>query len=312
MTIVYRHPALLIRSFERTAVLLSLLLVFPALSRAQDDTTTPLVLTAMAPVYHLTAPLLENTTIELQLVPEAPRTMAAQTTVFTRQAERYAELFRRADAVITIGKLWTSDPFYIAAREVNIRVVNIDASKPWSHELNGVAVAEVPGTATVSPYFWLSLSNVIRMLDIIGADLQRLYPDAQAVIRQNLQQQKASYGQMKNNFEQAFIKVDDPVVYALADEFVYFTRDLGIFVDAYQVKQDIDWTEADLTVLGEALDASGIEVVIHKWEPAEAIRQTVEDAGATLLVLDTLETTADFRAGLQQNLDALLAAFGVP
>jgi hypothetical protein len=53
-------------------------------------------------------------------------------------------------------------------------------------------------------------------------------------------------------------------------------------------------------------------VVIHKWEPSGEISKAVSDAGATLVVLDTLETTEDFKGGLQQNLDKLLTALQEP
>ncbi len=291
---------------------LVLLLGLCACATAQQDAGRPLVVTAMAPVYQLTLPLLANTNIDLQLLPEAPRPMQAQLTVFTRQADRYAETFRKADAVIGIGRLWTGDPVYTTARGFNIRIVSIDASKPWSHELDGVAVAESPVTNKVSPYFWLSPSNVIRMLEIVGADLQQLYPADATTIKTNLEREKAAYVQLKSAFEQRFIAVDDPFVYALADEFVYLTSDVGLFVDGYFVKQDIDWTAEDYTTLTSALQSAGVKVVIHKWDPTPEISKAVTDAGAMLVVLDTLETTEDFKAGLQQNLDKLIAALQSP
>jgi ABC-type Zn uptake system ZnuABC Zn-binding protein ZnuA len=291
---------------------LVLYVLFATSACAQEPLQRPLVLTAMAPIYQLTLPLLENTNIDLQLLPDSPRTMQSQLTVFTRQAGRYAESFRKADAVIGIGRLWTGDPVYTTAREFNIRIVNIDASKPWSHELDGVAVATSPLTDAVSPYFWLSPSNVIRVLDIVGADLQRLYPTDAGTIRANMDREKASYLQLKSGFEQRFIAIDDPFVYALADEFVYLTSDLGLFVDDYFVKQDIDWTADDYSRLTAAIQSSGVKVVIHKWEPSEAIRASIAGAGAKLVVLDTLETTEDFRGGLQQNLDKLIAALQSP
>lgn len=278
------------------------------LAFAQETTAKPLVLVAMAPIYELTQTLLVDTDIDLQLVPEAPRSMEAQRTVFTRQAERYAEQFNAADAVIGIGKIWPGDPFYITARDFNIRVVPIDASKPWSHELDGVSVANSPVTNTVSPYFWLSPSNIIRILEIVGYDLQKLYPAEAATIKTNLEREKAGYVQLKNDFEQSFIAIADPLVYALTDEFVYLTSDIGLFVEGYLVKQDIDWTPEDYSKLTTALSSSGVKVVIHKWEPTPEIQQAIAAAGATLLVLDSLETTEDFRAGLEQDLNALLAA----
>lgn len=273
-----------------------------------QDTSRPLVLTAMAPIYQLTVPLLKDTQVDLQLLPEAPRTMQAQLTLFTRQAERYTDVFAKADAVIGIGKLWTADPLYTSARSVNIRVIGIDASKPWSHQLDGVSVANSPATNAVSPYFWLSPSNVIRVLDIVGTDLQRLYPADAPTIKTNMEREKAAYLRLKSDFEQRFSAIDDPFVYALADEFVYLTSDVGLFVDGYFVKQDIDWNSDDYAKLTADLQESGVKVVIHKWEPSADIIKAVTDAGAELVVLDTLETTEDFKGGLQQDLDKLISA----
>jgi len=278
----------------------------PTIAGAQQ---IPTVLVSMAPLYSLARPLVEGTDVVLILVPDEPRSMSAQSTLFTRQVDRFAEQFRTADAVITMGKIWNADPLYTAVREVNIRVIDIDASKPWSHELDGVAVTESPVSGMVSPYFWLSPSNVIRVLDIVGSDLARLYPHHAATITGNLQKQKADYLQLKNDFERRFVEVADPVVYALTDQFVYLTSDLGVFVDDYFVKQDIDWTADDYSTLTSALERAGISVVLHQWEPSSEIKQAIEDAGARLLVLDSLETTTDFRAGFSQDLDALLAAF---
>ncbi|MES2626653.1 MAG: zinc ABC transporter substrate-binding protein [Pseudomonadota bacterium] len=304
---IWTHAAQ-ISSRARVAVVFLLAIFCSTPSLAQDKTEKPLVLVAMAPIYQLTQTLLVDTNIDLQLLPDEPRSMESQRTVFTRQADRYAEQFQKADAVIGINKIWPGDPFYITARDFNIRVVDIDASKPWSHELDGVSVANSPVTNTVSPYFWLSPSNIIRILEIVGYDLQKLYPTEATTIKTNLEHEKASYVQLKNDFEQRFINVADPLVYALTDEFVYLTSDIGLFVDNYFVKQDIDWTTEDYTNLTTALSNSGVKVVIHKWEPTAEIQKAITDAGATLLVLDTLETTVDFRAGLEKDLNALLMA----
>ena len=276
------------------------------------QTAPPVVLVSMAPLYSLAKPLVAGTNVALTLVPDEPRSMQAQATLFTRQADRFAEQFKRADAVITMGKIWSGDPLYTAVREVNIRVVNIDASKPWSHELDGVAVANSPVTQMVSPYFWLSPSNVIRMLDIIGSDLVRLYPQHAVTIAANLAQEKANYLMLKNDFERRLVAVTDPVVYALTDQFVYLTSDLGVFVEDYFVKQDIDWTDADYLSLASALENAGVRVVLHQWEPSDVIKETISRAGAQLLVLDSLETTTDFRSGLEHDFNTLLSAFTAP
>jgi ABC-type Zn uptake system ZnuABC Zn-binding protein ZnuA len=272
----------------------------------------PLILTSLAPVYELAAPLVEGTTLDLQLLPDSPRSMQTHQTLFVRQADRYAGPFSKADAVITIGRLWTADPFYISARQFNPRVVNIDAAKPYSHELDGVSVANSPVTKQISPYFWLSPSNLVRMLDIIGNDLVALYPAAAEQLKANQTREQDRYRALKADAEARLLQVDDPLVYALTDEFVYLTSDLGLFVADYFVKQDIDWTETDYAQLTQSLQDQGIRVVIHKWEPAAPILAAIEAAGAQLVVLDTLETTTDFAAGFAANLDHLLDALQTP
>ena len=297
-------------SGKTAALLLCLsLLCSPCVSAQSEGESRPLVLVSMAPVYQLALPLLADTGIELRLLPDSPRSMQSQATLFTRQAERYTGDFAAADSVISIGAVWRTDPLYIATREVNIRAVNIDASKPYSHELDGVAVATSPVTGELSPYFWLSPSNVIRMLDIMAADLARLYPSEAPTISTNLESEKSLYLRMKADFELRLLEAGDPALFALADEFVYLTSDLGIFVEDYFVKQDIDWVGDDYSRLTAALQKSGIGVVLHKWEPSAEIRAAIDAASASLLVLDPLETTTDFRAGMQQNLELILQAF---
>ena len=75
-------------------------------------------------------------------------------------------------------------------------------------------------------------------------------------------------------------------MFALTGDFVYLTNDMGLYVDGYFVKQDVRWTDADLAKLTHHLRDNGIKVVIHKWQPSEAIQNAVRAAGAELVVLD--------------------------
>ena len=271
------------------------------------QTESHLVLTSIAPIFNISKALTLETNIHIENLPERPRTMAAQKTLFSRQAERFKEQFKSADAVITMGKIWPEDSFYTTAREANIRLVNIDASKPWSHSLSGVAVSSSPVSGEVSPYFWTSPANTVRMLNIVARDLSALYPDQAGIINNNLTQQKNLYLNLKANFENKFIEVFDPIIYALTDEFTYLTNDLGIFVDDYFIKQDIDWNEQDLNNLTQHLLQTGIKVVIHKWQPSEAIQAAIKEANAQLVILDLMETSTEaMHLTMQRNLEALL------
>lgn len=272
----------------------------------------PVVLVSLAPIHALAQELLEGTNVELRLLPESPRSMQSHQALFVRQAERYEADFRAADALIWMGSVWAGDPLYTSVREVNIRAIPIDAARPWSHERDGVALAVSPVNGEPLLPVWLSLGNVIRMIDIIGSDLQALYPGEAARIRDNQMKSRLAWSTLKTETELALLELEDPQLFALADEFAYLARDLGLFVAGYFVKQDLDWTADDLASLTKRLRDGGVQVVVHKWEPDESIRQAVEAAGARLVVLDTLETSTAFRDDFRANLDSLQAALTGP
>ncbi len=226
--------------------------------------------------------------------------MSALVNLLAQRADRYAEVFERADAVVTIGKLWRDDPLFTAARMVNVRVVDIDATKPWSTTLEGISVAMEPeqrapwaespaSERAPSVYFWLSPANGVRMAEIIAADLVRLSPSNQETIEANLTALRQELLDLKLDYELALAELPDVTLFALAPEFVYLTTDMGLYVDGYFLKQDIDWTDADLEGLTAYLESNEIRVVTHKWEPDERIQAAVAESGAQLVVLDPID-----------------------
>lgn len=295
------------------ALLLVLALLSAATVHAADDAAAgaserPLILASLAPLYELTLPLLVNTPVELRLLPDSPRSMQSHHSLFVLQGERFAEDFLRADAVLSLASVWSEDPLYTTAREFNIRVVAIDAGRPWSHARDGVALANSPANGQRLLPVWLSLSNAMRMIDIIGRDLQALYPQYAETIRSNQEQSRQRWTSLKSRTELALLELEDPQLFTLADEFTYLSRDLGLYVAGYFIKQDIDWQDADYAYLRETLENAGIKVVLHKWEPSAAIQEAIRAAGAQLVVLDTLETSSALLEDSERNLDVLLAA----
>lgn len=277
---------------------------------AQTGTEDRTVLTSVAPVYQLALALLQDTGVTVVNVPERPRSMSSQPTFFLRQSDDLHDTFAAADAAIGISRVWNQDPLYLFSREANIRIVNIDAALPWSHERSGVALVESPVSGDHSLYFWTAISNVIRMNEIVGFDLKALFPDEASTIDANLQQVKNELIALKAEMESRLLEVPDPLVYALTDELAPMTNELGIYVDGYFVKQDIDWTEEDISALTQKLQTGGIPVVIHKWEPSDEIHAAIEAGGARLVVLDNLELTeTPLATGLRANAEALLGGF---
>lgn len=289
-----------------------------------------LILTALPVAFSLTSALVEGTGIEVQNLPERGRRLGGLSNYFSSRSDRLADSFAAATAVVTIGKLWPEDPLYTAARGGNIRIVEIDASKPWSNTLEGVTVAMQPVSTAYwaeqeevvpapSVWYWLSLSNAVRSTDIIASDLVRLFPEAAQRITDNQLVLRATLLDLQRRYELDLATVPDITVYSLAPELVYFTSELGLFVDGTFFKQDIDWTVEDLQAFESYLRDNRIPVVLHKWKPDDPILQAINSAGAELVVIETLDAgvvvegkmVADsYQRLMEQNLEALISALG--
>ena len=235
---------------------------------------------------------------------------------------------------MTVTNALPGDPLYRFAREANIRIVDIDAAVPWSLDMPGVALADSPAsnvawgsdtdpveTAT-APYFWLSVSNAIRMGDIIAQRPRGVVPGLRRNDRQESRRLEAlSCCDLRGDYQNRLIESGGDVVFALTGDFVYLTNDMGLLVDGYFIKQDVRWTKADLHGLTKHLRDNDIKVVLHKWLPSDAIQNAVRAAGAELVVLDAgdpgvVVDRALAADGLQQilrkNLEAIAAAASQP
>ncbi len=287
------------------------------------------ILTGNQATYSLASALTRETPIQVLNVPRDGRQMSLLKDYIGRRTEALSPTFAAATAVISVTNALPGDPIYRFARDANIRIVDIDAALPWSLNTPGVALADTPvsnvdwGTdtdpagAAIAPYFWLSLSNAIRMGDIIAHDLIELFPDFETTIHSNLDDLKWSLLNLRNEYQNRLIEAGADTVFALTGDFVYLTNDMGLYVDGYFIKQDIRWTEADLDFLTSHLRQREIKVVIHKWMPSDAILGAVSAAGAELVVLDTgdpgmVENRQLVADGLQKilrkNLDAVYSA----
>jgi len=294
-----------------------------------QETSGPLVLTGTQATYSLTVALTNGTPIRVENVPADGRQLSLLKDYIARRMDTLGPTFAGATAVVSLTNALPGDPLYRFARDDNIRIVDIEAGVPWSLDAPGVALADLPASnvdwgsdtdrpeTAVAPYFWLSVSNVIRMGDIIAHDLEALFPDSAATIAANLEELKRSLLDLRGEYQDRLIETNADVVFALTGDFVYLTNDMGLLVDGYFIKQDVRWTEADLAMLTQHLRDNGIEVVLHKWVPSEAIQSAVQAAGAKLVVLDAgdpgvVVDRALAPDGLQQilrkNLDAIVAA----
>lgn len=298
---------------------------------AQEQTKSVVLTTVPAP-YSIASLLAKGTDISVQNIPENGRRMYGIQRYLHKFKSKLTPIFSHADAVVTIGKLWRKDPLYAAVRAENVRVVNIDATRPWSSSMTGVSVIDEPDTSNAwsivsgksvtvrrpSIYFWMSLANGARMADIIATDFIKLYPQDADRVKRNLTSLQSRIHALRLKYEKDFATVENLSVISLTCEFVYLTDDTGIYVDSYLVKQDIQWTDADLAMLTQRIKDNAIPVVIHKWMPSQPIQNAIKAGGAELVILDpldgsTLSETAlsseYYLEKMEQNLETLYAAF---
>ena len=312
------------KALRNTVAMMFSVLTLACSAREPD----PLVLTGLQATYSITTALAAGTPIRVQNVPADGRELSMQKDYIGRRMEELSKQFAAATAVVTITNAVPGDPLYRFAREANIRIVDIDAAIPWSLDRPGVALADSPASnvdwgkdpdsaeSGAAPWFWLSLSNAIRMGDLIANDLAALFPESAPAIAENLDAFRRSLLKLRSDYQDRMMESDGDV-FALTGDFVYLTNDLGLLVDGYFIKQDVRWTRSDLDGLTKHLRDRGIKVVLHKWLPSDAIQDAIKAAGATLVVLDAGDTgvlvndslAAD---GLQQilkkNLEAIHAA----
>ena len=287
------------------------------------------MLTALPATFSVSHALAEGTGIVVENLPERGRRMSALPNLLRQSADRYAETLSRADAVVTIGKtlgatIRSSSPHAVSTYESSTSTPPSPGRPPsrgfpWrSNRARPRRGAESDPTAREpSVHYWLSPANGARMAEIIAADLARMSPRDRVAIEANLAALRRELLGLKLEYELKLAELADVTVFALASEFVYLTSDMGLYVDAWFVKQDIDWTEADLAAFGAYLRDNGIGVVVHKWEPDERIRTAIDAAGARLAVLDTLEggivedgrlMPRSYLELMRSNLEALHAA----
>ena len=288
-------------------------------------------MTGTQATYSIASALSANTLIEVANIPDDGRELGALKSWLERRRDRFSTFFSSATAVVSLTNALPGDPLYRYAREANVRIVNIDAAIPWTYDTPGVALIDAPRSdvtwaqgsvedlspGTTAPFFWLSVSNTIRMADIVASDLIELFPGYSSSIAANLDQFKRSMLAMRRGYQNQLVESFDDTVFALTSDLVYMTNDLGLFVDGYFIKQDLNWTSEDLAAFTAHLQAREINVVIHKWLPSDAIVAAIESAGAQLVVLETGDTgrlANDVLAqdGLQQilteNLDKITMA----
>lgn len=183
---------------------------------------------------------------------------------------------RDADAVLTLGGIWPEDPLYPAARRANLRIVEIDATRPLDQRLPGIALLPLSDDAALYALLglepmppageetapWLSPTRLGEMAEIAAADLARLAPQDAARIGENLRGLKHDLLQAKARADAALAAADNLDAIALSPQFGYLAADLGLDLRARIIAAPDEWTPERAAKLAEWLAAEGIGTVL--------------------------------------------------
>jgi ABC-type Zn uptake system ZnuABC Zn-binding protein ZnuA len=254
--------------------------------------------------------------------------MADQGRWFKENAELIEKEAGEADAVVSLGSVWPSDPLYAYARRYNLFIVNIDAAEPIDPLISGVSTIQysvsenggesggIEGGAALSPYVWLSLSNAIKMSELIASDLKRLNPPDSDTVEKNLANLKSEILRLKAKYEIEIIDAEAFAALAVADEFVYFTDDFLIDVPGYFLKDGYYWEDADARRLQETMKETGVSVIISNIKPNDAVTSAVEEGGGTLAILESMDNnkafdpeSGQYMTVMERNLEIFVNSF---
>ena len=169
----------------------------------------------------------------------------------------------------------------------------------------------------VAPYFWLSVSNVIRMGDLIARDLEALFPDSAAAIAANLEALKRSLLELRGDYQDRLIETGADVVFALTGDFVYLTNDMGsarrrLFHQAGCPLDGRRPRDADAALARPRHQRRAAQVAAERGHSERRARRwrelVVLDAGDPGVVVERALAADGLQQILRKNLDAIVAA----
>lgn len=289
---------------------LLMVLFMPAPAFASGPSVT--VLASLDVTVALGRALAAGTGIEVADVVPQGYSMNGHDAYFKTHSKAFFILARKADAVLTVGGAWAADPLYRWARRGNIRVIEIDATRPLDGYGAGVPLAEVEGGPV--PFVWRAPGNLTRMAAIAADDFRRLVPDDADTVRANLKRLQATLFQLRTRYEDALLSAGSMALAALTDGYASLTGEFGLDVRFYALSPEASWTAADLERFSARLRQEKVAAVACAWEPGPELSRAIRKGNAAVVVFspfrsadeaDPLQSLADWYEG---NLSRLVAA----
>ncbi|MCY7008498.1 metal ABC transporter substrate-binding protein [Fusobacterium simiae] len=285
-------------------LLFILMLIIGSFSFAEN-----IVITSIQPLYSLTSYLTKGTDIKVY-TPFGSDISMTMSKDSIREESFDLSVAKKAQAVVDIAKVWPEDVIYGKARMNKINIVEIDASHPYDEKMTTIFFSDY-SNGKVNPYIWMGSKNLVRMINIIGRDLIRLYPQNKTKIEKNITKFTADLLKIENEANEKLLSVGSAEVISLSENLQYFLNDMNIYTEY------VDYESVTAENVAKLIKDKGIKVVVSdRWLKKNVIK-ALKDAGGEFVIINTLDIPMDkdgkmdpdaILKGFKENTDNLIEA----
>ena len=281
------------------ALLFAVLMLLGALcgcaGQAQDD--SPAILATTAPLYELTARLLEGTKLSCgRLVTESVSCLHEYTLSVNQM-----KLLEQADVVVTNG-LGLEDFMADALRTAKDVICASEGADT------------LPGEDGADPHLWLSPMRCIGMCSVLARELSARYPDDAETIEKNRAVLEASFLDVQAYGERTLAELSCRELVTFHDGFSYLADAFGLTVAAaMEIESGSEPSARELADVIALVQERGIPAVFDEANGAAAVSETVAAAtGAEVFTLDLGmgAERADLAQTIRKNIDTIKEALG--
>lgn len=268
-----------------------------------------IVITSIQPLYSLTSYLTKGTDIKVY-TPFGSDVSMTMSKDSIREEGFDLAIAKKAQAVVDIAKVWPEDVIYGKARMNKLNIVEIDASHPYDEKMTTIFFSDY-SNGKVNPYIWMGSKNLVRMVNIIGRDLIRLYPKNKAKIEKNITKFTADLLKIENEANEKLLSVGNAEVISLSENLQYFLNDMNIYTEY------VDYDSVTAENVAKLIKDKGIKVVVSdRWLKKNVIK-ALKDAGGEFVIINTLDIPMDkdgkmdpeaILKGFKENTDNLTEA----
>ncbi|WP_339007197.1 metal ABC transporter substrate-binding protein [Fusobacterium animalis] len=281
-----------------------LMLIIGSFSFAEN-----IVITSIQPLYSLTSYLTKGTDIKVY-TPFGSDVSMTMSKDSIREEGFDLAIAKKAQAVVDIAKVWPEDVIYGKARMNKINIVEIDASHPYDEKMTTIFFSDY-SNGKVNPYIWMGSKNLVRMVNIIGRDLIRLYPKNKTKIEKNITKFTADLLKIENEANEKLLSVGNAEVISLSENLQYFLNDMNIYTEY------VDYDSVTAENVAKLIKDKGIKVIVSdRWLKKNVIK-ALKDAGGEFVIINTLDIPMDkdgkmdpeaILKGFKENTDNLIEA----